>query len=235
MKLGTLSYEAGLKLQNFVAKNHILGSGDLNTILLLEHTPVYTVGLRTANYDKNIENKLRTLGTEFYRTNRGGLITYHGPGQLVAYPILNLKDFKLTMKSYIVSLEKSIISLCNSLNLKAYTCEHTGVWINDRKVCAIGVHGSRYITTHGLALNCSIDVLKGFEHIIPCGIEGKGVTSLSKELKKSYSVNEAADAFLNFFCDTFNCTYIHMPKEENDNLLTDLSLNNNKISFLSWV
>ncbi|XP_044745477.1 putative lipoyltransferase 2, mitochondrial [Coccinella septempunctata] len=227
LKLGTLSYETGLKLQCFMARKHILAENQ-NTLLLLEHKPVYTVGLRSSTYDENVEKKLRTLGADFHRTNRGGLITFHGPGQLIAYPILNLKEFKLTMKCYIASLEKTIISLCDLLNLNAYTCEHTGVWINDKKVCAIGVHGSRYITTHGLALNCSLDVLKWFEHIVPCGIEGKGVTSLSKELQKSFSVNEAADLFLNVFSDTFRCEYIDLSKDENNSLLAEVLLLKNQ-------
>ncbi|KAL3285585.1 hypothetical protein HHI36_000115 [Cryptolaemus montrouzieri] len=213
-KLGKISYESGLKLQRFLANEHLNDKVASNTILLLEHTPVYTIGIRTAQYNESEEKRLRDLGADFYRTNRGGLITFHGPGQLIAYPILNLKFFKLTMKCYVASLEKSVINLCKNLNLDAYTCEHTGVWIDDKKVCAIGVHGSRYITTHGLALNCSVDVLHWFKHIIPCGLEGKGVTSLSYELKKNYSVDEAAELFIKNFCDTFKCNHVNIDKEE---------------------
>lgn len=215
LKLGVLSYGKALTLQNVIAKNLVSnGNRGLNFILLLEHTPVYTVGLRTPDYNENVENKLRSLGADFHRTNRGGLITFHGPGQLIAYPIINLKHFKLTMKCYIALLEKSVVHLCNLVNLKAYTCEHTGVWIKDKKICAIGVHGSRYITTHGLALNCSLDVLEWFDHIVPCGIEGKGVTSLSKELQRNVNIDEALELFVKSFCDTFKCEYIDVPKNE---------------------
>ncbi|KAK9884137.1 hypothetical protein WA026_005088 [Henosepilachna vigintioctopunctata] len=214
LNVGRINYGTALKLQEYFAKKHLNKKDNSNIVLLLEHNPVYTVGIRNSNFSIQEEERLKLLGADFYHTNRGGLITFHGPGQLITYPILNLKDFKLTMRCYVSNLEKMVISICSNLGLTAYTCQHTGVWINDKKVCAIGVHGSRYITTHGLALNCSLDVLRWFEHIIPCGLEGKGVTSLTQEMKKNYSVRDAAAAMTISFCETFKCNFVDFSREE---------------------
>ncbi|XP_052785061.1 putative lipoyltransferase 2, mitochondrial [Mya arenaria] len=180
------------------------GAQGFNVILLVEHNPVYTIGLRDRSYTKNDEIKLRQTGAEFHRTNRGGLITFHGPGQLVAYPILNLKDFKIGMRDYVCKLEKTMIGTCEYFGLKARTTENTGVWIEDRKIGAIGIHGSRYITTHGVSLNCNTD-LAWFKHIVPCGIEGKGVTSLTEELQKDVNIASTIPVFLDTFRQKFDC------------------------------
>lgn len=111
-----------------------------NVILLVEHNPVYTVGIRDKSYTKEDENKLRETGAEFHRTNRGGLITFHGPGQLVAYPILNLKDFNIGVRDYVCNLEKTMVQTCSAFGLKAKTTADTGVWIGDRKIGAIGLY-----------------------------------------------------------------------------------------------
>ncbi|XP_018580103.1 putative lipoyltransferase 2, mitochondrial [Anoplophora glabripennis] len=216
-QVGKISYSNGLKLQKHLANLHN-GHFLCNTLLCLEHPPVYTTGIRTKQYTESEENTLKTKGAEFHRTNRGGLITFHGPGQLVVYPIINLKHFKPSVRWYVCSIEKTIIKLCNAFNLEAQTSPHTGVWIKDEKVCAIGIHASRYVTTHGLALNCNTD-LTWFEHIIPCGIEGKGVTSLSKELSRDVTIEEVLPVFLNNFSEVFNCSYVNFPKEEADSIL----------------
>ncbi|CAJ0908145.1 13477_t:CDS:2 [Entrophospora sp. SA101] len=116
-------------------------------------------------------------------TLRGGKITFHGPGQLVCYPILNLNNFKLSVRSYVASIEKLIIDTCSEYKIKARTTKDTGVWVENEKICAIGIQVQRFITSHGFALNCNTD-LRWFNHIIPCGIEGKSVTSITKELNK---------------------------------------------------
>lgn len=144
-------------------------------------------------------------GAEFYQTNRGGLITFHGPGQLVAYPIINLKHFKPSVRWYVCCIEQTIIELCRKLNLTANTSPHTGVWINDNKVCAIGVHCSRYVTSHGLALNCNID-LSWYKHIVPCGIQDKGVTSLTRELGKNIAITDIEPLFIDAFSEIFKCS-----------------------------
>lgn len=114
------------------------GSHGFNIVLLVEHNPVYTVGLRDKSYKQADVDNLRSKGAEFVRTNRGGLITFHGPGQLVAYPILNLKHFRMGMRDYVCSLEKTMVQTCEYFGLKATTTEDTGVWIEDRKIGAIG-------------------------------------------------------------------------------------------------
>ncbi|KAH8388511.1 hypothetical protein KR093_008218 [Drosophila rubida] len=206
LRAGRLSYTAGLQLQQQLAKQKNTDFTEFrNFLLLLEHDPVYTIGIRTKGYTSEDEQRLRQLGAEFHRTDRGGLITFHGPGQLVAYPILNLRQFKLTMRCYVSTLEQTVIETCRQLGvLNATTTSDTGIWVGDKKICAIGVHGSRYVTTHGIGLNCSTD-LSWFEHIVPCGIEGKGVTSLSEQLGRQVSVADAAAALLNSLSKKFDC------------------------------
>ncbi|KAH3807721.1 putative lipoyltransferase 2, mitochondrial [Dreissena polymorpha] len=181
----------------------------IDVLLLVEHNPVYTVGLRDKSYSKEDEEKLRATGAEFHRTNRGGLITFHGPGQLVAYPIINLKHFKLGMRDYVCKLEKTMIDTCGFYGLKATTTKDTGVWIEDRKVGAVGIHGSRFITTHGVSLNCNTD-LTWFDHIVPCGLEGKTTTSLSKELQKKVCITQTIPVFLKAFQERFGCELTEM-------------------------
>ncbi|XP_001359595.3 putative lipoyltransferase 2, mitochondrial [Drosophila pseudoobscura] len=208
VRAGRHSYASGLKLQQLLAKS-TQNLGEFaefrNYIVLQEHDPVYTIGIRSKSYTKDDEDRLRKLGAEFHRTDRGGLITFHGPGQLVAYPILHLRQFKPSIRWYVAALERTVIETCRQLGIPgATTTQDTGIWVGDHKICAIGVHGSRYVTTHGIGLNCCTD-LKWFEHIIPCGIEGKGVTSLTKELGRHIGIPEASTAFLSSFANIFDC------------------------------
>ncbi|KAG0428401.1 hypothetical protein HPB47_024615 [Ixodes persulcatus] len=163
-------------------------------------------GIRSKGYTSEDESRLRKLGADFVKTNRGGLITFHGPGQLVAYPILYLGSFneQKSMRWYVCQLEKTVVDTCAHFGLRADTTQETGVWIGDNKIAAIGVHGSRYVTTHGVALNCSTD-LDWFGHIVPCGLQGKGVTSLSRELGRELGVAEASPVFLDSFRRHFGC------------------------------
>lgn len=209
LRVGIINYKAGLQLQKMLTNqsaDHHHHSEFHNYLVLQEyHPPVYTIGLRTKDYNEEDEARLRNLGAEFYRTNRGGLITFHGPGQLVAYPIIHLQQFKLGMRWYVSTLEELIIRTCKELGIADATrTEHTGIWINDKKICAIGVHGSRYVTTHGIGLNCCTD-LKWFEHITPCGVEGKGVTSLSEQLGRHVTVEESIEVLLKMFVEVFHC------------------------------
>lgn len=141
VSLGRVSYTIGLEYQNACARR-LLDAAEPdnsgNTLLVLEHDPVYTVGLRSRNYTPEIEQKLQSLGADFHRTNRGGLITFHGPGQLIAYPVISLKHFRLGMKAYVGKLEQSVLRTCERYRLKPVTSEHTGVWIGDNKLAAIG-------------------------------------------------------------------------------------------------
>ncbi|CAL7950838.1 unnamed protein product [Xylocopa violacea] len=224
---GRLSYSSGLKLQKIFANQHHqkLKEDSCNTLILVEHDPVFTVGIRDKEYTVQDEERLKNLGAEFFRTNRGGLITFHGPGQLVAYPILNLKQFKSSIKWYVCQIEEMIIRLCAELGIKGEKSPNTGVWVNDKKICAIGVHGSRYVTTHGLALNCNTD-LNWFNHIVPCGIKGKGVTSISQELNINVTIQDVLPLLKNAFQDQFRCSLIEYSAEEYCQLFNSINKSN---------
>ncbi|XP_012284324.1 putative lipoyltransferase 2, mitochondrial [Orussus abietinus] len=218
---GRMKYGDGLQLQAQLVQQHYdnnLDQNMRNTLVLIEHDPVYTIGIRNRGYNEEYEKRLKAVGSEFYRTNRGGLVTFHGHGQLVAYPIINLKQFQPSVRWYVSEIEKMIIRLCAEFGIRGETSPDTGVWVNDKKICAIGIHGSRYITTHGLALNCNTD-LKWFDHIVPCGIEGKGVTSVSQELRMDVSIHDVIPVFCNAFKDQFECSLIEYPSEEVSALL----------------
>ena len=157
-------------------------------LLLVEHNPVYTLG--KSGKDENMlvpESYLRSIGAEFFHIDRGGDVTYHGPGQVVGYPILDLEQIGIGLRDYINALEEAIIGVCAEWGIAAGRVEGaSGVWIEGespraRKICAIGVRSSRYVTMHGFALNANTD-LKYFTHINPCGFVDKGVTSIEKEL-----------------------------------------------------
>jgi lipoyl(octanoyl) transferase len=226
LKLGRMAFSDALAIQKGVHDSIIKSEhGDVskrpNTLILVEHEPVYTVGIRTKGYDQKLESELRAFGADFVKTNRGGLITYHGPGQLVAYPILHLGDFdgsRRSIKWYVHQIENTVIEMVTNVlrsskfesetPLVSTLCEYPGVWIEkERKIAAIGVHASRYITFHGVAINCNID-LNWFNHIIPCGIVGKKVTSLSNELGYNFSIDEAAKFLCAAFENKFNCQLV---------------------------
>lgn len=215
LRPGKLDYLKAVKLQQSIAAKFDKSKENLfrNVLILTEHNPVYTIGIRSKDYTDIDAEKLRELGAEFHKTNRGGLITFHGPGQLVAYPIIHLKHFQPSLRWYVCHIEKTIIDVCRKFGINAHTSPDTGVWVEDRKICAIGLHCSRYITTHGLALNCRTD-LKWFEHIVPCGVQGKGVTSLSAELNKPVSIEEATPELLDSFKRIFKCEINEIGKDE---------------------
>jgi len=165
-----------------------------NYLLWVEHPPVFTLG-KSGKMEHLLLNQqtLVNKGIEFYKTNRGGDITFHGPGQLVVYPILDLDNFFTDIHKYLRYLEEAVIGTLKEYGLKTERSPgETGVWLDvgtpfARKICAMGVRASRWVTMHGLALNLNID-LGYFDHIVPCGIKGKGVTSLAKELDKEIDV-----------------------------------------------
>nr|WP_110512962.1 lipoyl(octanoyl) transferase LipB [Candidatus Karelsulcia muelleri] len=153
-----------------------------NYLLIVEHSNVYTLGRR--GFYKNLlfnKNKI-----PIYKIDRGGDITYHGPGQLVCYPIIYIKNLSLEIKKYLRLLEEVIIQLIFNFLIKGYS-KLTGVWVKNRKICAIGIKISRLVTMHGLALNVNTN-LHYYNNIIPCGIKNKGVTSIKKEKKKIVSM-----------------------------------------------
>ncbi|WP_430811436.1 MULTISPECIES: lipoyl(octanoyl) transferase LipB [unclassified Carboxylicivirga] len=160
-----------------------------NHLLFVEHPHVYTLGKSGVQNNLLInEQFLKQIDATFYKINRGGDITYHGPGQLVGYPILDLEALNLQVRSYIFKLEEAIIRTLENYGIKSERLEGaTGVWLDtkgpgkSRKICAIGVKASRYVSMHGFALNVNTD-LSYFNHINPCGFVDKGVTSMEKEL-----------------------------------------------------
>lgn len=210
LKLGQMRYDACSKLQNYLSESlKTTAINNCGYLIIVEHEPVYTVGIRQQDYDLQLEKKLINLGAEFKRTNRGGLITFHGPGQLIAYPILNLKYFQPSVRWYVANLESTVLNLCReTYHLNANTSPDTGVWIGNHKICAMGIRCSRYVTTHGLALNCNTD-LSWFEHIVPCGLHGKGVTSLSSVLEKEISVKDVLPHFFQHFSKSFACNLVY--------------------------
>ncbi|YCJ94989.1 MAG: lipoyl(octanoyl) transferase LipB [Candidatus Karelsulcia muelleri] len=157
-----------------------------NYLLIVEHSNVYTLGRR--GFYKNLlfnKNKI-----PIYKIDRGGDITYHGPGQLVCYPIIYIKNLSLEIKKYLRLLEEVIIQLIFNFLIKGYSkLPQTGVWVKNSKICAIGIKISRLVTMHGFALNVNPN-LHYYNNIIPCGIKNKGVTSIKKEKKKIVSMNK---------------------------------------------
>ena len=167
-----------------------------NRIIMCEHPHVYTLG-RSGKENNMLltETQLEKIGATLYHIDRGGDITYHGPGQLVCYPILNLEEFGLGLKEYVHVLEEAVIRVCESYGISAGRLEKaTGVWLEGntpraRKICAIGVRSSHFVTMHGLALNVNTD-LRYFSYIHPCGFIDKGVTSLRQELGYDLPMSE---------------------------------------------
>ena len=180
-----------------------------NFLLFVEHKPVYTLG-KSGDIQHLLldQNGLKEKEIEFHRTNRGGDITFHGLGQIVGYPILDLDNFFTDIHKYLRFLEEIIIKTLAEYGLTATRSKgETGVWLDAetpfaRKICALGVRASRWVTMHGFALNVNTD-LTYFEHIVPCGIKGKGVTSLKAELGKEISVNQVKEKLVKHFLDLF--------------------------------
>lgn len=200
---GLTPYAEGWEFQRDLVRLR-RGGGILDTLVLLEHAPVYTVG-RAAKSAENLgagEEYLKSLGAEVFWSDRGGDATFHGPGQLVGYPILRLKQFDT--HKYLRDLEELIILVLSDYGLKAGRYPgYTGVWVNGRKIAAIGVKfSSGRITSHGFALNVKTD-LSWFERITPCGIKEYGVTSLSRELGVEVSLLEVEEKIIGRFGELF--------------------------------
>ncbi len=191
--LGTVAYQPAWELQDELAnQRRTRRIGD--RLLLLEHFPVYTIG-RGGNAANMLATpvRLREIGAELIRIDRGGDITFHGPGQLVAYPIVELRD-PLDLRRYVRTLEAATIATASAFDVTATSLDGLpGIWVDgERKLGAIGVRVKRGVTTHGLALNVNTD-LKWFTEMVPCGIRDKGVTSLARELGHAVEVDAIAD------------------------------------------
>jgi lipoyl(octanoyl) transferase len=181
--LGRIPFDSALRIQNATLQNCLTTASE--TVLLLEHEPVYTIGRLP---DKSSLRGSGHLPYPVFETNRGGQATYHGPGQLVGYPILDLRIRGRDLHVYLRNLENLLIDVSADFGIRASRVEgKTGVWIEDRKIASIGVGVRKWVTMHGFALNVSSD-LRGFQHIIPCGITKVRMTSLSCELGKEISL-----------------------------------------------
>ncbi|VBB25841.1 unnamed protein product [Acanthocheilonema viteae] len=221
MWLGRVTYTDGLKQQCYYV-DKLLASRKMKSdlkksyLLLLEHTPVYTVGIRHFQYNEDEENRLKKLGADFYRTKRGGLITFHGPGQLVVYPIIDLHLLNVKgpdqnstfvgVRRYVHLIEEVVIKTVHSFGLlDAGRSSNTGVWLANgmKKIAAIGINVCNGIVSHGLALNCNTD-LNWFRQIVPCGLVGKQVTSLTQELGRNVSVNDVFPILCEKFTEVFH-------------------------------
>lgn len=184
-------------------------------LLFVEHPPVYTLGKSGSMENVLIDEEMRSMkGIEFFRTNRGGDITFHGPQQIVGYPILDLEKFYTDIGKYLRSIEEVIILTLTEYGIEAgRSAGETGVWIDagkpgqERKICAIGVRSSRWITMHGFALNVNTD-LSYFNFIIPCGIQDKQVTSIEKELGYKIDFEEAKEKVKRNFEKVFNAEMV---------------------------
>jgi lipoyl(octanoyl) transferase len=184
-----VSYEQGLRLQEQHVDAILAGTGS-DTILLLEHEPVYTIGrLR----DQSSLRDAASLPYPVFETNRGGQATYHGPGQLVGYPILDLNPRGRNLHAHLRSLEEALIRACVDFGVQAGRREGlTGVWVENRKLASIGVGVRKWISMHGFAINVSNQSLPPFFAITPCGLDGVSMTSLATEAGREITVREAA-------------------------------------------
>jgi len=191
-----------------------------NYLLFCEHPHVYTLG--KSGSESNLllnEAKLAENDAHFYKINRGGDITYHGPGQLVAYPILDLDNFFTDIHKYLRLLEESVIQTLQYYGVESGRVEGmTGVWIagdtiDARKICAMGVKSSRWVTMHGIGFNINTD-LSYFNHIVPCGIEDKSVTSLQRELGRAVDLHELKTVLLEKLAEQFGFNYVNTPAKK---------------------
>ncbi|MGD0868354.1 MAG: lipoyl(octanoyl) transferase LipB [Bryobacteraceae bacterium] len=202
-ELGRIDYGQALELQQQLASQRKQGTvGD--HLLLLEHPHVITLG-RNGHLENLLASDeiLGRAGISFYPTDRGGDVTYHGPGQLVGYPILDLRDWQRDVGAYVRAVEQSLIGTLAEFGIAAGRIPKlTGVWVGDRKIAAIGVHLSRWVTSHGFALNVHTD-LSYFQYIVPCGLT-KPVTSMA-QLGVRASLAEVSQVFAAHFGRVFEC------------------------------
>lgn len=217
--LGVMAYGECWELQRSLfdalcqakAQKSVSSDEPVGTILIVEHPAVYTLG--KSGHEENMllsEERLRSLGAEFYHIDRGGDITFHGPGQLVCYPIIDLDAIGLGIRRYIDALEQSVIDLAADYGIEAHRSEGaSGVWVSRdglTKLCAVGVRASHGVTMHGLALNVSTD-LGWFHNINPCGFIDRGVCSLCTLTGRDVTMGEVIPQFINHLTKNLNVKY----------------------------
>jgi lipoyl(octanoyl) transferase len=216
----TWDYQASIFKELIISKKNKENGFDSDkpgTLIFVEHPHVYTLGKSGSENNLLLDFiQLRAKDAKLFRIDRGGDITYHGPGQIVGYPIFDLEVMKIGLRDYISRLEEAIIETLNEYDLEGSRLEGgTGVWLEPgvkekaRKICAIGVKASRYVTMHGFAFNVNTD-LTYFSYINPCGFTDKGVTSLEKELGKKQDINEVKNIVRKKLRDVFDLDWTNM-------------------------
>jgi lipoyl(octanoyl) transferase len=205
-RLGRIGYAEGVERQKALVQARIAGEID-DTLLFVEHPPVITLGVRTRGASTNIradEGALAAQGVEVHETGRGGDVTFHGPGQLVGYPIIDLKPDRQDVHRYVRDLEEVLIRTAADFGIDAGRVKgFSGAWVGDAKLAAIGVRISRWVTSHGFALNVTTD-LSGFDLIVPCGITDRGVTSLSALLGRNVPMDDVERSVVTHFAAVFD-------------------------------
>jgi lipoyl(octanoyl) transferase len=205
-RLGVIRYDEGLALQRDLVEQRRAGRVP-DLLLLLEHPPVITLGVRSEIARANVvatSERLADLGIAVHETGRGGDVTYHGPGQLVGYPILDLRPDRCDVHNYVRDLEEVMIRTSADYGVAAGRISGlTGTWVGAEKIGAIGIRISRWITSHGFAFNICTD-LDRFKLIVPCGIADRGVTSLAQVTGQQVSTIEVADAIVRHFAEVFD-------------------------------
>lgn len=205
LRPGLVAYQDAWQLQQRIAER--VRAGDDPALILLEHPPTYTLGVRgKAEHLLLSQEAFLSRGAEVHRTDRGGDVTFHGPGQLVGYPILDIRPYGEGPSWYVRTLEAILIDVLGRFGITAARSERNpGVWIGDAKIAAIGVRVSRGVTTHGFALNVNTD-LAYFQHIIPCGLAGAGVTSMQQRTGDTFDMREVEDEVARAFERHFKLT-----------------------------
>lgn len=218
LTLGLLEYRAAYDLQRRLQPQVVAGELP-DMLLLLEHPHVYTLGRRGRQSDILVSEKtLDEMGVETHATDRGGETTYHGPGQLVGYPIINLRRWGGGVRDYVHMLERAIIGALHEYGIAAHSDgKPTGVWVGDAKIAAIGVRVSRSVTMHGFALNVSPN-LSFFDHIVPCGMPDVTVTSMARELNREVLVSDMIPVLVQTFGSEFG---MRMRTAEMESLVAD--------------
>jgi lipoyl(octanoyl) transferase len=205
-RLGLVGYDEALALQRELVEERRAGrTPDL--LLLLEHPPVITLGVRTESSRAHVvatDERLAQLGIAIHETGRGGDVTYHGPGQIVGYPILDLRPDRCDVHRYVRDLEQVMIRTCTDYGVSAgRVAGLTGTWVGAEKIGAIGIRISRWITSHGFAFNVGTE-LEHFKLIVPCGISDRGVTSLEKATGHSIPMSEVENTIVRRFAEVFD-------------------------------
>lgn len=205
-RLGVVPYGDALVLQRELVERRKAG-GIPDQLLLLQHPPVITLGVKTRNDRSHVlanEQALSTRGVEVFESGRGGDVTFHGPGQIVGYPILDLRPGRSDVHRYVRDLEEVLIRTLHTFGVTAdRTPGLTGVWVGRDKVAAIGVRIARWVTSHGFALNVNTD-LSHFDLIVPCGIPDRGVTSLQRLVGQTVELDRVEDRIVAAFAEVFN-------------------------------